>query len=102
MPAVSPNAMVQALLDAIRESGAQGRLLSQATGHPRRFRIAGLRDGGITVWIYIWTVTHGGATRAEEKYRIQIPTVKPPLPQNPDGPTLLMGYYPDLQVFAGF
>lgn len=69
--------------------------------HPRTLRVA-TEDGGFTVWVYIWTVTHGGATRSEEEYRIQMTTVRPPLALNPTGPTLLLGWYPDLKVFAGF
>src|SRR5438309_2071916 len=101
MPAVRPRELVEAILDAIQDSGAQGSLLSSVTGHPRRFRVS-LPKGGLTIWIYVWTVTHGGATRSEDEYRIQMTTVQPPLALNPDGPTLLLGYFPDLGVFTGF
>lgn len=101
MPAVDPGTMVQAILDAVDESGGQGLLISKARVHPRRFQIASTA-GGLTVWVYIWTITHGGATRSREEYRIQMTTVQPPLALNPFGPTLLLGWYPDLGIFAGF
>lgn len=54
------------------------------------------------VWVYIWTVTHGGATRNEEEYRIQMTSVQSPLPANPNGPTVLIGWDEERNVFAGF
>jgi len=36
------------------------------------------------------------------EYRIQMTTVASPLPLNPLGPTILIGYEPDLHLFAGF
>ncbi|MDH3976312.1 MAG: HNH endonuclease, partial [Deltaproteobacteria bacterium] len=37
-----------------------------------------------------------------DEYRIQMTSVSSPLPKNPDGLTVLMGYHPDLRMFAGF
>ena len=51
----------------------------------------------------MWTITPGGRPDTyPDEYRIQMTTVHSPLSLNPDGPTLLMGYYPDLRVFTGF
>ncbi|MFC1588431.1 hypothetical protein ACFL54_08980 [Planctomycetota bacterium] len=51
----------------------------------------------------MWTLTHGGgAARPADEYRIQLTSVTPPLPENPDGPTLLLGYEPNTKCFAGF
>jgi putative restriction endonuclease len=101
VPAVTPREIIGAILYALEESGAQGSLLSAVRTHPRKFRVA-TPEGGVTIWVYIWTVTHGGATRSAEEYRIQMTTVQPPLEFNPNGPTLLLGWYPDLGIFAGF
>ena len=55
------------------------------------------------MWVYIWTLTHGGgAARPKHEYRIQITGITPPLEMNPAGPTLLIGYEPNLGCFAGF
>ncbi|MDI6808020.1 MAG: HNH endonuclease [Candidatus Eisenbacteria bacterium] len=57
---------------------------------------------GIEVWIYVWTLTHGGRPSLPDEYRIQMTTVSSPLPLNPRGPTLLLGYEPNLKMFTGF
>jgi putative restriction endonuclease len=59
--------------------------------------------GSFPLWVYIWTLTHGGGSRRpKDEYRIQLTGVNPPLPMNPDGPTIVIGYEPNLKSFAGF
>ncbi len=101
MPSVSPLTLVNAIVDALSDSSVQATLLSPLRSHPRRFRVI-TEAGAFDLWIYIWTITHGGATRSVEEYRIQMTTVTPPLATNPNGPTLLLGWFPELRVFAGF
>jgi putative restriction endonuclease len=101
MPAVTPQNLVGAIIDALSDSRAQASLLSPIRSHPRRFRVI-TETEAFDLWVYIWTVTHGGATRSAEEYRIQMTTVTPPLATNPNGPTLLMGWFPELDVFSGF
>jgi putative restriction endonuclease len=101
MPAVSPLNLVSAIVDALSDSRAQSTLLSPLRSHPRRFRVI-TETEAFDLWVYIWTVTHGGATRSAEEYRIQMTTVTPPLATNPTGPTLLLGWFPELGVFSGF
>ena len=52
--------------------------------------------------MYIWTLTHGGRPSLPDEYRIQMTTVTSPLPSNSKGYTVLLGYEPNLRVFAGF
>lgn len=101
MPAVSPQSLVDAIIDALSDSRAQASLLSPVRSHPRRFRVI-TETGPLDLWVYIWTVTHGGATRGADEYRIQMTTVTSPLATNPNGPTLLLGWFPELGVFGGF
>ncbi len=102
MPALSPTQIVAAIEDAFTEAGASAALISEQQIHPRRFYIVA-GESSFPVWVYIWTLTHGGgAARPRDEYRIQLTSVTPPLPQNPDGPTLLLGYEPDTKCFAGF
>ena len=54
------------------------------------------------MWVYIWTLTRGGRPQLANEYRIQMTSVKSPLQLNPNGPTILLGYEPDLGMFAGF
>jgi putative restriction endonuclease len=75
MPAVKPNEMVDAILDAFQESGASGLLLSSPSRHPRRFLLQ-TETGNVHVWVYAWTLTHGGRPSLPDEYRIQMTTVR--------------------------
>ncbi len=102
MPTLSPQLLVQAIIDATNESQASAFLLSHLRKNPRKFVI---QSGSnlFELWVYIWTLTHGGgAARPKNEYRIQLTGVTPPLQLNPSGPTILIGYEPNLQSFAGF
>lgn len=102
MPALSPRILAQAIEDAFTDSVASAVLVSELRTNPRRFYVrAG--EASFPVWLYIWTLTHGGGSaRPIDEYRIQLTSVAPPLPENPDGPTLLLGYEPNTKCFAGF
>jgi len=102
MPAVNPNRIVDSIIDAAHQSGETAVFTSAtAHGNPRKFYITyqGQRH---SLWVYIWTITHGGRATLPDEYRIQMTSVTSPLPLNPDGLTVLMGYYPDQDMFAGF
>lgn len=102
MPALPSAEIVRAIESAFTESSAAALLVSQPRTHPRRFYITA-GESSFPVWIYIWTLTHGGgAARPKDEYRIQLTSVSAPLEENPDGPTLLLGYEPDTGCFAGF
>ncbi len=102
MPALPPDQIVSAIEEAFTESVASAVLVSGVREHPRRFYVTA-GEASFPVWIYVWTLTHGGgAARPADEYRIQITSVTPPLPENPDGPTLLLGYEPNTRCFAGF
>lgn len=102
MPAIQPRQFVDAIIDAIQQSGGTCAYSSDSDRvHPRQFAIT--HNGEIfSLWVYIWTLTHGGRPSLLDEYRIQMTTVNSPLPINPTGYTVLMGYYPDLSMFAGF
>jgi putative restriction endonuclease len=102
MPRVRSGELVAAILDAVQQSGWTGVLLSAASRNPRRFLLQPPVGDPIEAWIYIWTLTHGGRANRPEEYRIQRTTVTSPLPLNTQGLTLLLGYYEDLGIIAGF
>jgi putative restriction endonuclease len=102
MPALSPSALVDAVMDGFQRCGASAFFLSERVRvHPRQFAVEYLGDS-LSVWFYIWTLTGGGRDSLPDEYRIQMTSVASPLALNPKGHTVLMGYHPDLQVFAGF
>jgi putative restriction endonuclease len=101
VPSLRPKELVDAILDAIAVSGEAGVLISRAQEHPRRFAVSG-PDGDVLLWVYAWTLTPGGRPQLANEYRIQMTSVTSPLALNSDGPTLLIGYDPDLKTFGGF
>jgi putative restriction endonuclease len=102
MPSVSPNVLVNEIIDAIQQSGGIAAYVSETMQtHPRKF-IINYFGNTYSLWVYIWTLTHGGRVSLPNEYRIQMTSVSSPLPKNPNGLTVLMGYHPDLRMFAGF
>ena len=83
MPAVSPTKTVNAILSAFRDSGASAYYVSDnLRSHPRRFDVQ-LNERTYSIWIYVWSLTHGGRVTLPDEYRIQMTSVKSPLPINP-------------------
>lgn len=101
MPAISSDNLVDAILNAIEESGESGTLVSAVRTHPRKLVVNG-PSGSCSLWVYAWTLTPGGRPQLKDEYRIQMTSVKSPLSLNPFGYTILIGYEPNLAMFAGF
>ena len=102
MPAASPAELVDAVLRAIQKSSGSGFYVSESPAtHPRKFLVQYLEDT-ISLWVYIWTLTHGGRPSLPDEYRIQMTTITSPLPINTSGHTVLLGYHAETDVFAGF
>lgn len=92
----------QSLIDALEESSASAVLISPPTKNPRRLVVQSGQNV-FELWVYLWTLTHGGgAARPKNEFRIQLTGVTPPLELNATGPTILVGYEPNLKCFAGF
>lgn len=102
MPAINPRQLVEAISDAIQQSGYSSAITSPVRVHPRRFIISAPDGDSTSVWVYAWTLTFGGRPSLADEYRIQMTTVTSPLALNPNGLTVLIGYEPDLRLFAGF
>ncbi len=103
MPTFPPDDLLFRIEQAFTESGAFAVLLSPVQQrHPRMF-VVQHNDQSSEVWLYIWTLTHGGGVkRPAREYRIQLTSVASPLRLNPNGPTLLLGYDAERNCFAGF
>jgi putative restriction endonuclease len=102
MPALPPEQLVDAILRAIQESGYTGVLISPARRHPRRFTVVSPDGTQAALTVYIWTLTFGGRPQLGDEYRIQMTGVRSPLSIPGGGPTVLLGYEPNLRLFAGF
>lgn len=102
MPAVKSSEIINQLIDAIHESGGSAAYLSEdAVSNPKEF-VVSYQGNTYDLWVYAWTLTHGGRKSLPREYRIQMTSVSSPLKVNPGGLTVLMGYCPDSGVFAGF
>jgi putative restriction endonuclease len=101
MPALPPQELVAAITNAISESGCTGQIVSPVRRNPRRFIITG-PNAPLAVTAYAWTLTFGGRQNLQNEYRIQMTSVDSPLELGADGPTVLIGYEPELNLFAGF
>lgn len=55
----------------------------------------------LTLRVYIWNISHGGKNRPLDEYRIQVTGVSS-IDQQPGETTLILGYWYDADVFAGF
>ena len=100
MAQITKKALVALAVDSLAADGWTVRHLTKAGNHPARFA---MQKGGDeqNVRLYIWNLSHGGRTRSEDEYRIQITGVDRFEPE-PDGQTVILGWGQDFGVFAGF
>jgi putative restriction endonuclease len=101
MPAISSAEIVRAITDGISASGEVGQIVSAPNRQPRRFIIT-LHNSSLPLTVYAWTLTFGGRKSLPNEYRIQMTGVASPLHMATDGPTVLVGYEPEMNLFAGF
>lgn len=100
MPALSQTELVRAVLAAISDSGFSG-ITIPSVGKPKRIAVTGT-DQSFILTVYVWTLTFGGRPALAQEYRIQMTSVQSPLQIAIDGPTVLLGYEPNLRLFSGF
>ena len=101
MPAIATRDLTLAITNAITESGYAANLVSPARHQPRRFIVSG-PNATTVLTIYCWTLTPGGRPSLRDEFRIQMTSVSSPLDLAQDGPTILIGYEPARNIFAGF
>ncbi|MBD3315832.1 MAG: HNH endonuclease [Chitinivibrionales bacterium] len=89
------------ILEAITDDGWTVIYLEAPKLHPFRIRIHKGSES-FNVRIYVWHLTHGGGKmRPADEYRVQITGVDR-FEKEPDGLTLILGWWESGQVFAGF
>ena len=104
---LNKRALLAAFEAAVQESDWSFLHLSQRREHPARYQV--FHDNtGYRVRVYVWNLSHGGgARRPVHEYRIQITGIEGPsgaLQFHPEigGKTLILGWWDDVGVFAGF
>lgn len=102
MPPTPRSVILDAILSGIQLSGYSSVRITLIRQQPARFTIA-TPDGTVqTLAVYAWTLTPGGRPQLVNEYRIQMTSVESPLTIIPSDVTILLGYEPNLQMFAGF
>lgn len=74
--------------------------LSQPGTHPGRYQVI-RGDQAYRLCVYIWNLTHGGRNRPVDEWRIQVTGIDRFEPEI-GGKTLILGWWDDTGVFAGF
>lgn len=93
--------LLEIIIQGIRDDGWSIIYLSDPKFHPFRLKIY-RNDESHNIRIYVWNLTHGGgAQRPADEYRIQITGVDR-FEQETDGKTLILGWWREGEVFAGF
>jgi putative restriction endonuclease len=93
--------LIEKIVNAVNDSGWNVAYIEDIKQHPFYMQI--YRDNeSFRVKIYIWHLTHGGGkARPKDEYRIQITGVERFEPLR-NGKTLILGYWKEADVFAGF
>lgn len=93
--------LLDIIIQGFRDDGWNILYIEDPKKHPFRLKIY-RRDESYKIRIYVWNLTHGGgAMRPADEYRIQITGVNQFEPEL-TGETLILGWWREGEVFAGF
>ena len=99
MAILNRNQLNHKIVEAVEQHGWKVLYLSNIDKSPFHIRI--LNDNNrFTLKIYMWNLTHGGKKRPADEYRIQLKGTQ--FEQGADFETLVLGWWDDVGVFAGF
>lgn len=107
MARLNKQGLLAAVEAAVQESGWSFLHLSPRREHPGRYHVF-CNATGYRIRVYIWNLSHGGgAQRPAHEYRIQITGIEGPsgtlqFQREIGGKTLILGWWDDVGVFAGF
>jgi putative restriction endonuclease len=99
MAVLSKPELLNQISDAILDNG--WNLWYASTAHPFRF-IVSKNNELHKIIVYIYNISHGGNTRDPEEYRIQIKLRDEKLEFDDGWKTLILGWWDEGKVFAGF
>lgn len=93
--------LLEIVAQSINDSGWNVIFVGGITDHPFLLKIYKDQESFL-VRIYIWNLTHGGGlSRPKDEYRVQFTSVER-FVQEQDEKTLILGYWKEAGVFAGF
>lgn len=100
MPPLTKSQLLGIVEDSIRDGAWRVLWLPNEGTHPARYLFHN-DDASVQVRVYIWNLTHGGRNRPADEWRIQVTGVEQ-FEQEPDGKTVILGWWQEGEVFAGF
>lgn len=93
--------LLEIIAHAVKDSGWNLLYVSEIPQHPFLLKIYD-HEKSVSLRVYIWNLTHGGgAARPKDEYRIQITGVSH-FERNEGEKTLILGWWKEAGVFAGF
>lgn len=102
MPKLQKDDLLNIVTRSISECGWNVLYLENSVTHPFRLQIY-RDDESYQVRIYIWNITPGGQKRPSDEYRIQLTSLPNQcFEPEPNGYTLILGWWDGGGVFAGF
>ena len=100
MARLSKAQLLNVVESALRNDGLNILHLSPPGSHPARYQIYRGQQS-YRLCVYIWNLTPGGQNRPEDEWRIQVTGIHRFEPEL-GGKTLILGWWDDTGVFAGF
>lgn len=99
MPKLSKAQLLDLFVRCVESAGWSVGIIGTPS-HP--FTLYLYRDqDSFNVLLYIWNITPGGRNRPEDEYRVQVTGVSS-FEQHPEYKTLILGYWSEQDVFAGW
>jgi putative restriction endonuclease len=99
LPILNREQLNTRIIEAVQQCGWNVLHISPLSASPFNLRIYN-ESSAEMLKIYSWNLTHGGKKRKEDEYRIQVKVTK--FTQEADYKTLVLGWWDDIEVFAGF
>ena len=97
----SKRVLIEAVVQTLTSRGWKVVKLSSGDEHPAKLEIARHAEKH-RVLLYIWNLTHGGASRSANEYRIQVTSGVKAFAGEGGFQTVILGWSDEFGVFAGF
>jgi hypothetical protein len=101
MARLSKDTLISTVLGSLENTGWSIQRLTPAGVHPAEF-IMHRGDRRHAVRLYVWNLTHGGKSRSDDEFRIQITSGVGGFEEDPHFTTLILGWDGSFGVFAAF
>lgn len=101
MPRISKSVLIENVIRALRNRDWQVERKTGPAEHPAKLRLRRGRQEA-HVRVFIWNLTHGGASRSVDEYRVQVTSGVDAFVHEDGYETAILGWSDEFGVFAGF